>query len=119
MLEPSLLADAKDPDAFVREHGIEKFRALVDQADCAISWRALELTHGVTPQDDAPARRAALARAGRWLGTLPPRLALEQEDAIRLVADRCGYSEAAVERAFRARFWSDPVDKARGLTLER
>ncbi len=119
VLEPKLLADAKDPDAFVREHGIEKFRGLVDQADCAISWRALELTHGVTPQDDAPARRAALSRVGRWVGALPPRLALEQEDAIRLVAERCGYSGVAAERAFRARFWREPVERARGLSLER
>ena len=105
VLEPSLLAGAKDPDAFVREHGIEEFRGLVDQADCAISWRALELIPGVTPQDDAPARRAALARVGDWLGTLPARLSLEQEDAVRRVADQCGYSRTAVERAFHARFW--------------
>ncbi len=119
VLEPTLLADAKDPDAFVREHGIEKFRGLVDQAGCAISWRALELTRGVTPQVDAPARRAALSRAGRWIGALPARLALEQEDAIRLVAEQCGYSEVAAERAFRARFWREPVERDRGLSLER
>ena len=105
VLEPKQLGDSKDPDAFVREHGIEKFRALVAQADCAISWHALELTRGVTPQHDTPSRRAALARAGSWLGTLPARLSLEQEDAVRRVADQCGYSQAAVERAFRARFW--------------
>jgi DNA primase len=108
VLEPTLLRDSKDPDAFVRQHGIEKFRALIDQADCAISWRALELTHGATPQDDTPSRRVALARAGDWLGTLPGRLALEQEDAVRRVANQCGYSSAAVERAFRARFWQQP-----------
>ena len=63
-------------------------------------------SRGVTPADDATERRAALARAGEWLGTLPARYALEQEDAVRHVADRCGYSRAAVERAFRARFWN-------------
>lgn len=123
VLEPKLLAGAKDPDAFVREHGIEKFRRLVDQADCAISWRALELIPGVTPQDDTPARRAALARVGDWLGTLPARLSLEQEDAVRRVADQCGYSRTAVERAFHARFWHQPPrarhSHTRGPVVER
>jgi hypothetical protein len=54
---------------------------------------------------------AALARAGAWLGTLPARLALEQEDAVRTVASRCGYSVEAVGRAFRARYWS-PAQQA-------
>jgi DNA primase len=106
VLEPARLGRAKDPDAFIRAHGPENFRALLDEAGCAITWRALELTQEVAPEDDAIVRRAALARAGKWLGTLPARLALEQEDAVRHVADRCGYSSAAVERAFRARFWA-------------
>lgn len=122
-LEPKLLRDSKDPDAFVRKHGIEKFRTLIDQADCAVTWRALELTHGVTPQDDMGTRRNALTRAGDWLGTLPARLALEQEDAVRSVADRCGYSSTAVERAFRARFWHEPPratpGKVQRLVIER
>jgi hypothetical protein len=41
------------------------------------------------------------------LGTLPPRLALEQEDAIRLIAEQCGYSAEATTRALRAR-WDPP-----------
>ena len=120
VLEPTQLGDSKDPDAFVREHGIRKFRALIEQADCAISWHALELTRGVTPQHETPLRRAALARAGSWLGALPPRLSLEQEDAIRRVADQCGYSQPAVERAFRARFWDRAERRDRvGLVMER
>jgi DNA primase len=113
VLEPRNLRDAKDPDAFVREHGIDAFRSEVSRAECGITWRALDLTDGVSDLDPAPTRRAALARAGAWLGALPARHSLEQEDAIRLVADRCGYSAAAVERAFRARFWYRG-DRSRG-----
>jgi DNA primase len=113
VLEPRNLRDAKDPDAFVREHGIEAFRSEVARAECGITWRALDLTDGVSDLDPAPIRRAALARAGAWLGALPPRHSLEQEDAIRRVADRSGYSAAAVERAFRARFW-ERGDRTRG-----
>ena len=112
VLDPSHLEDSKDPDAFVREHGPDAFRALVDRADCAIRWRAFELIGDVTPDSETRDRRAALARAGEWLGTLPARLAVEQEDAVRQVADRCGYSSTAVERAFRVRFWGTHQEKA-------
>jgi DNA primase len=120
VVAPELLADAKDPDAFVQTHGMTRFRALVDEAECAIGWRARELIRGITPDDHARDRRAALARAGEWLGTLPARYALEQEDAVRHVADQCGYSRAAVERAFRARFWDRSETRGRvGLSIER
>ena len=39
---------------------------------------------------------------------LATRLALEQEDALNAAAERCGYSPDAVQRAFRARYWSEP-----------
>jgi hypothetical protein len=111
VLEPRQLEDSKDPDAFVRERGLEAFRGLIERAECGVTWRALELTAAVSSTDDIRSRRAALARAGSWLGTLPARLSLEQEDAIRCVADHCGYSTAAVERAFRARFWGRFQDR--------
>src|SRR5262245_46371530 len=38
VLEPRLLDGAKDPDAFVREHGIDRFRDLVAQAGCGVAW---------------------------------------------------------------------------------
>lgn len=116
VLEPRLLGDAKDPDEFVREHGLNSFRDLVDGAGCGVTWRAREFTHGVSDADGATSRRAALARAGSWLGTLPARLSLEQEDAIGVVAAQCGYSVPAVERAFRARFW-DRAERERSAAL--
>ncbi len=123
VVEPTVLGDSKDPDAFVREHGIASFRSAVDQAECGVTWRATELMGEVKPHDDPNIRRTALARAGEWLGTLPARLALEQEDALRVVADSCGYSVPAVERSFRARFWIEPARKAqtrdRGVAIER
>lgn len=120
VLDPAHLGDSKDPDAFVREHGVRSFGALVIDADCAVGWRAREFVDGITPESDAQRRRAALARAGSWLGALPPRYALEQEDAIRQVAERCGYSRDAVARAFRARFWDRAEGRGRaGLVMER
>src|SRR5439155_19460037 len=97
--------NAKDPDEYVRVRGISAWNKLIEARECGVSWRALELAGELTEQPDV--RRAALRRAGTWLGSLPPRLALEQEDAVRAIAGRCGYSVPAVERAFRARYWSE------------
>jgi DNA primase len=120
IIEPRLFGDAKDPDGVVRDHGVARFRELVNGAACAVAWRALELVGDITPDDPAARRREALGRAGGWLGALPARLSLEQEDAIRQVADRCGYSREAVERTFRARFWESPDrSRRRGLVMER
>jgi hypothetical protein len=119
VLDPSGLDDSKDPDAFVRKHGTDKFRALVRESDCAVSWCARELIRGITPTSDSRDRRAALGLAGEWLGKLPARYALEQEDAVRHVADQCGYSRMAVERAFRSRFWHNPSRELRRQASHR
>jgi DNA primase len=112
VVEPGLLAPAKDPDELVRQRGVAAWRELLEARTCGITWRARELTP-VTRDSPSPQRRLALARAGRWLGTLPPRLALEQEDAVREVAGRCGYSCEAAARSFKARFWSMPEHERR------
>jgi DNA primase len=120
VIEPKLFGDAKDPDGFVRDHGVARFRELVDEASCAVAWRALELIGDVTSDDPTARRREALGRAGGWLGSLPARLSLEQEDAMGQVAERCGYSREAVARTFRARFWDSPErSDRRGLVMER
>jgi Toprim-like len=103
---------AKDPDELVRVRGIEAWSELLQSRECGVGWRATDLLADVGSTDVPVARRQALARAGSWLGSLPPRLALEQEDAVRIVAERCGYSAEAVERAFRARFFRDVMADA-------
>lgn len=105
VLDSRQLGPAKDPDEFVQQHGIAAWRELLQTPECGIVWSARRLA-GITPESPAAERRAALERAGHWLGSLPPRLALEQEDAVRAVADQSGYTPEAVERAFRARYWS-------------
>jgi DNA primase len=107
VIDPERLVPAKDPDAFIRDSGIDAWSALLDTRECGVAWRARELLHGVTPESALAARRQALAQSVSWLGTLPPRLALQQEDAIRTVSERCGYSAEAVARSFRARFWQE------------
>lgn len=109
VVDPERLAPAKDPDAFISDRGIEAWPGLLEAHECGITWRARELLGDITLDASPARRRDALARAGSWLGTLPPRLALEQEEAVHDVAERCGYSPEAVERAFRARYWGDSV----------
>jgi DNA primase len=101
------LAPSQDPDAFLARHGPDAWLELLTKRECGVTWRARELLEAATSKSTPDARREALARAGTWLGTLPARLALEQEDALRTVAETCGYSPAAAERAFRARFWTE------------
>jgi DNA primase len=118
VIDPVRLGHVKDPDALVRERGIEAWGELLTNRVCAVTWRALAFTRGVGVTSAPHDRRSALARAGAWLGSLPPRLALEQEDAVRAVALRCGYSEPAVERAFRARFWGELAPDGHGALSE-
>lgn len=101
VLDPSWLGESKDPDALLRTRGAEALQQLLDRATCGVTWHALHLC-----REAGPDRRRALERAGQWLGTLPPRLALQQEDALAAGAALTGYSREAVERAFRARFWA-------------
>jgi DNA primase len=110
VVDPHRLTPAKDPDAFVRERGVEAWRELLERRSCGIDWRARELAL-VGPHATEPERRLAVRRSGRWLATLPPRLALEQEDALRNIAEQCGYSVAAVQRAFRARYLTPPAQR--------
>jgi hypothetical protein len=101
----------------VLTRGIAAWQALLDERECAIGWRAAEHLRDVAEASPQDARREALARVGTWLGKLPPRLALEQEDAVRVAADRCGYSIDAVQRSFRARYWPEP-SRDRSLAYE-
>lgn len=118
VVDPAALRPAKDPDGFIRQRGVEAWTGVVATRICGITWRAQELVAGVLPDSDLAGRRAALARAGAWLGTLPPRLALEQEDAVTAVSGRCGYSEEAVRRAFQARYWSHaPAERGSDLAV--
>ncbi len=84
---PHLLGALRDHErarAAETQARFEKLEVLGEGAS-AITWRALDRAHGVTPDSSFERRRAALVHAGGWLGSLPPRLSLEQEDAIRAV----------------------------------
>jgi len=106
VVSPDRLGAAKDPDAFVKGHSTDEWREVLTTRECGIGWRARQFVAQVEPDGAIAERRRALSRAGEWLGSLPARLSLEQEDAVQAVAERCGYSPEAVERAFRARFWN-------------
>ncbi len=107
VVSPEHLGEAKDPDALVQSHGSDAWRELLTRRECGIGWRASQLVAHVVPDGPLAERRDALGRAGEWLGSLPARLSLEQEDSVHMISEQCGYSAPAVERAFRARFWHD------------
>jgi DNA primase len=109
VVSPERLGEAKDPDAFIQSQGADAWRTLLTTRECGIGWRARQLVDHVEPDGPLAERREALSQAGEWLGSLPARLSLEQEDAVRVISERCGYSPPAVQRAFRARFWREEV----------
>ncbi|MBA2475867.1 MAG: toprim domain-containing protein, partial [Actinobacteria bacterium] len=113
VISPERLDVAKDPDVLVRSQGTDAWRTLLTKRECGIVWRAGQLVADVEPNGSLDERREGLSRAGTWLGALPARLSLEQEDAVRAVAKRCGYTVEAVERAFRARYWSPQHSQTR------
>ena len=61
----------------------------------------------VADHDHEAGRRAGLARASAWLGTLHARHAIEQTAALDAVAASLGYDNDAVQRTFRARHWEN------------
>ncbi len=116
VVSPERLGATKDPDELVRRDGVEAWQTLVGGRECGVAWRAKEIVGDLAADAPLAERREALGRAGAWIGSLPPRLALEQEDAVRAVAEGCGYSPEAVARSFRAHFWSEPSrDRSRAM----
>lgn len=119
VVSPERLDAADDPDALIRRKGLDGWKELLESRECGVAWRAKEILEEISPAAAIAERREALRRAGMWLGTLPPRLAIEQEDAVRTVAARTGYTPDAVGRAFRARYWDNgQIERTRQPELE-
>lgn len=102
VIDPAKLRDVKDAGDVLRRDGIDGWNRLTPEATCGIEWRAVGLYETACATEG---RRAGLAAAGRWLGRLPERLAIEQDVALQTVSGRDGKDADAVRRAFRARYW--------------
>lgn len=101
VVDPAELGTCKDPDELVRRDGLDAFRALLDRRQTAAVYQLVAALGDVTPGSQNHERRAAVDRFlevdGRLRG---PAAELDREDALRLVADRTGYTvEALAERA--------------------
>jgi DNA primase len=121
VVDPDLLGTAKDPGELVRVGGSGAWRRASAAPVCAVTWRALDLSSSPVTREGELGRRAALAQAGVWLGGLPTRLAIEQVEALEVVAESLGYDADAVRRAFYARHWrrESVPESSRASGLER
>jgi DNA primase len=120
VIDPDLLDGAKDPGDLIRASGREGWERASAAPICGITTRALELTGPLEKLNHELGRRASLARASAWLGTLHPRHAIEQIAALDAVADTLGYDGEAVRRTFRARHWRSGPERTPSTTaIER
>ena len=90
----------------VRRYGAGRHCELVRDAECGVARCTFDRMRHLEPDNPPRERRAALGDVGMWVGTLPPRLALEVADAIWAASERSGADTKAVERSFHAKFWS-------------
>ena len=95
------------PGDLIRIKGRDAWTRASAAPICGITAHALELTGPVADHDHEAGRRAGLARASAWLGTLHARHAIEQTAALDAVAASLGYDNDAVQRTFRARHWEN------------
>jgi DNA primase len=111
IIDPDLLGNAADPGELIRDNSVDDWRRAAAAPICGITSRALEFTGPIAELDHEPGRRAALARASTWLGTLHPRHSIEQTAALDAIAETLGYDRDAVRRAFRARHWTNEPER--------
>jgi DNA primase len=117
IIDPDLLDEAKDPGELLRRHGLAAFRFATATPVCGVASRALSIADRNAGSNGELTLRAGFASAAAWLGTLPPRLAIEQTRALDTVADSFGYDPAAAQRAFRARYWRR--EQSQGISQPR
>jgi len=121
VIDPDLYGSAKDPGEIICSRGADIWQATATAPMCAVTWQALDLTGPISAGNSQLTRRAGLARAGKWLGSLPSRLAIEQDAVLDAVAESLNYDSRAVCRAFRARYWRrEPAPETpRATEIER
>lgn len=91
-----------DPDEWIREHGAEAWRDILEQAPSGARWLAARILAGITRESPDGARKAALGGARGMvadLGLAGPDL----EEVVRDVCTATGFSRAVVRRALRVK----------------
>ena len=97
VVDPSDLAEAKDPDELVRTKGLPAFLELAKNARPGAVYRGLDLLANVDPKSPDPLKREAVERVLDYDATLRgPRAALDREDLLGLTAERTGFSYEAL-----------------------
>lgn len=111
VVAPEDLAPHKDPDELVRKKGLEAFLSVLSKAQAGGVYRARTLLRDVKPESPDRERREAVDRvlSLRFQGRL------EREDALRLTAERTGYSQeglAELEEDFSVRRRREETERA-------
>jgi len=83
VVDPSALAPQKDPDEFVRAHGVEYSGGRL--VETAVSWAMYvgrTFLEGIGPESPVLVRREAVERVLDYVATLPAPARLDRADVI-------------------------------------
>ncbi|HEY9766001.1 MAG TPA: DNA primase [Chroococcales cyanobacterium] len=102
-IEVSILRipDGKDPDGFLRNHGAERFGTLIEEAQ-SLSLFQVEAAIGTEERESPEAKARAVERALAVIRRIPS--PVEQDERIRLLAERLGIREESVRLEIRRNF---------------
>lgn len=114
VVDPDALGDCKDPDAYVRAHGLEAFRARLAEAVPAALYETRTILEGVSPASPLHARETAVEGVLEVLAGAAP---LHRDEALRELVGRTGFSDETLGRMADARTRSREEADAR-LRLE-
>ena len=96
VVDPADLGDAKDPDEFVRQRGLDAFREVLGRRKPAAVYEAEVLLAGVTPDSPDHKRRDAVGRVLELEASLKDRDVLDRDDILKVTADATGYDVEAL-----------------------
>lgn len=92
------LPEGMDPDEWVRENGIDAWKERVEASVTGSVFKAEKKLKDVTPESPPHAIQDAVDEVLGYVETLTgDRASLDQEDVIRLLSERTGYSEEALD----------------------
>lgn len=104
VLDPAHLVPHKDPDAFVREEGLEAFKALLENRQAGAVYRGLSFLEGVTPGGLDHQKRDAVEAVASYIQDKlhGPWAAIDTHEILQTTTERTGWNAEHLAPIFEA-----------------